>query len=118
SFVKLAATKKQFTSFDLMDEINALSGIEQYGRIFVLPEGWNLLITFRPSHSILEKNLSISATILNVLNCTLIVALHVIEGPSSREYKQLVDHLRKVPVTILAALLTSSTPLLAHAFFF
>jgi len=94
-----------------MDAINALSGIEQYGKVFVLQEGWKLPVTFRPKNSILIKNPSIPATILS---CTLIVALHVIEGTSSQEFKKLVDHLEKapVPVTILAALPTSSTLLL------
>jgi hypothetical protein len=50
SFVRLAAEKKQFTTFDLMDAINALSGIEQYGKVFVLQEGWKLPVTFRPSN--------------------------------------------------------------------
>ncbi|KAN0075111.1 hypothetical protein V8E54_007722 [Elaphomyces granulatus] len=105
SFVRLAAEKKHFTTFDLMDAINGLSGIE------VLQEGWKLPVTFRPSNSILIKNLSISA---KILDCTLIVAFHVIEGTSSQEFKHLVDHLEKVPVpvTIVAALPTSSTLLL------
>ncbi|KAN0081968.1 hypothetical protein V8E54_003266 [Elaphomyces granulatus] len=110
SFEKLS-TKKQFTCFDLMEEINAGPERKQYGRVFVLQEGWNLPITFRPKTSLLPKYPSVPATILT---CTLVVTLHVKEGPTSKEFKQLVEHLKKapVPVNILAALPTSSTLLL------
>jgi hypothetical protein len=110
SFEKLS-TRKQFTCFDLMDEINVGPEREQYGRVFVLQEGWNLSITFRPKTSLIPKDPSVPAIILA---CTLIVALHVKEGPTSEESKQLVEHLEKVPVpvNILAALPTSSTLLL------
>jgi hypothetical protein len=73
SFEKLS-TKKQFICFDLMDDINAGPEREQYGRVFVLQEGWNLSITFRPKTSLLPKDPSVPAIILA---CTLIVALHV-----------------------------------------
>ncbi|KAN0087254.1 hypothetical protein V8E54_000942, partial [Elaphomyces granulatus] len=109
SFEKFS-TKKQFTCFDLMDEINAGPEREQYRRVFVLQGGWNLSITFRPKTSLLPKDPSVPAIILA---CTLIVALHVKAGPTSEEFKQLVEHLEKVPVPVnILALPTSSTLLL------
>jgi len=56
AFRKLAA-EREFTSFDLMNEINAGPRVDQFGRVFVLQEGWDLPITFRPQTS-LSKNQS------------------------------------------------------------
>jgi len=47
AFDKLSAGGDPFTCYDIINEVNSGLKIEQYGRRFVLQEGWDLPITFR-----------------------------------------------------------------------
>lgn len=90
-----------------MNEINGERELEQYGKVFVLQEGLDMPITFRSTdgHKTLPSG---------VITRTLITAFHVKEGHDSEAFKQLTEYLQTapVPITILAALPTSSTLLL------
>jgi hypothetical protein len=47
AFDKLSAGGDPFTCYDIINKVNSGLKIEQYGRLFVLQEGWDLPITFR-----------------------------------------------------------------------
>jgi len=110
AFDKLSAGGDPFTCYDIINEVNSGLKIEQYGRLFVLQEGWDLPITFRSPKG--QTTLS-----PKVLVRSLVMAFHIMEGHDSEQFLRLIEFLKKspVPLTVLAALQECSTLLLLRA---
>jgi hypothetical protein len=109
AFTKLLETGNPFTCDDIIKDITPDSELEQYPFAFVLREGWDLPSTFRLHPGPIESTLPAAVT-----PRTVVTVFHVEENPNSPPLKQLTDYLNKapVPITVLAALPTSSTLLL------
>jgi len=109
AFTKLLGLGKPFTCDDIIKDITPDSELEQFPSTFVLREGWDLPITFRLHPGPIESTLPAAVT-----SRTVVTVFHVEENPNSPPLKQLINYLNKapVPITVLAALPTSSTLLL------
>jgi hypothetical protein len=105
AFTKLLDIGEPFTCGDIIKYITP----EQFPAAFVLREGWDLPIIFRPHPGPVESILPAAVT-----SRTVVTAFHVKENPNSPPLKQLINYLSKapVPITVLAVLPTSSTLLL------
>ena len=98
-----------FTCDDIVKGITPDSELEQFPAMFVLREGWDLPITFRPHPSPIASTLPVAVT-----SRTVVTAFHIEENPESAPLKKLIKYLDEAPVkiTVLAVLPTSSTLLL------
>ena len=109
AFTRCLEMGKPFTCDDIVKDITPDSELEQYPSTFVLREGWNLPITFRP-----HPSPTASALPTDVASRTVVTAFHIEENPDSAPLKKLIKYLDEAPVkvTVLAVLPTSSTLLL------
>jgi hypothetical protein len=109
AFTRLMDIGEPFTCDDLITDIKSHTELEQFPSLFLLHEGWDLPITFRLRPGPTESTLPATVT-----SSTVVMAFHVEENPDSLALKQLINYLNKspVPITVLAALPTSSTLLL------
>jgi hypothetical protein len=109
AFTKLLEIGEPFTCNDIIKVITPNPELEQFPSMFVLHEGWDLPITFHLHSGPIKSTLPAVLT-----SRTVITAFHIEENSNSSALKQLIDYLSKVPVpiTILAALPSSSTLLL------
>jgi hypothetical protein len=109
AFTRHLEMGKPFTCDDIIKDITPDSELEQSPSAFVLCEGWNLPIIFRPHPSPITSTLPAAVT-----SQTVIMAFHIEENPDSAPLKKLIKYLDEAPakVTVLAVLPTSSTLLL------
>jgi hypothetical protein len=97
AFTKRLEMGQPFTCDDIITDITPNSELEQFPSTFVLREGWNLPITFRPRPSPIAS-LPASRTV--------VTAFQIEENPDSAPLKKLINYLDKAPVkvTVLAVL--------------
>jgi len=109
AFTKRLEMGNPFTCDDIVKDIIPDPKLEQFPSMFVLREGRNLPITFRPHPSPIALTLPAAVT-----SRTVITAFHIEENPDSAPLKKLIKYLEEAPVkmTVLAVLPTSSTLLL------
>ena len=111
AFTRRLEIGKPFTCTDIVKDIIPDRELEQFPSTFVLCEGWDLPITFRP-HPIPSP---IASTLpAAVTSRTVITAFHIEEDPNSAPLKKLIEYLDEAPVkvTVLAVLPTSTSTLL------
>ena len=115
AFSSLLKTGMAFNCTAIIGVINSRSDLEQFPRSFILREGWDIPITFRSDPATTPKLPAAMTT------KTIITAFHLEENPDTDPLKQLIKYLEDapIPLTVIAALLVSSTLLLLHvpAFF-
>ena len=109
AFTRLLKMGEPFTCDDIVKDVTPDSELERFPATFVLREGWDLPITFRPRPSPIASTLPVAVT-----SRTVVTAFHIEENPDSAPLKKLIKYLDEAPVkiTVLAVLPTSSTLLL------
>jgi hypothetical protein len=110
AFTRLLEMGEPFTCDDIVKDITPDSEeLEQFPAMFVLREGWDLPITFRPHPSPIASTLPAAVT-----SRTVVTALHIEENSDSAPLKKLIKYLDQplVKITVLAVLPTSDTLLL------
>jgi hypothetical protein len=109
AFTRRLEMGEPFTCDDIVKDITPDPELEQFPSTFVLREGWNLPITFRPHPSPITSTLPAAVT-----SPTVITAFHIEENPDSAPLEKLIKYLDEAPVkvTVLAVLPTASTLLL------
>ncbi|KAF8348863.1 hypothetical protein F5887DRAFT_539027 [Amanita rubescens] len=109
AFTRLLEMGEPFTCDDIVKGITPDSKLGQFPAMFVLREGWDLPITFRPHPSPIASTLPVAMT-----SRTVVAAFLIEENPDSPPLKKLIKYLDEAPVriTVLAVLSTSSTLLL------
>ncbi|KAF8348537.1 hypothetical protein F5887DRAFT_950526 [Amanita rubescens] len=110
AFTRRLEMGKPFTCAEIVKDIVPDPELEQSPSTFVLREGWNLPITFRPRPSSIASTLPAAVT----SSPTVITAFHIEENPGSAPLKKLIKYLEEAPVKIpvLAVLPTASALLL------
>ncbi|KAI9135841.1 hypothetical protein BKA69DRAFT_371291 [Paraphysoderma sedebokerense] len=107
AFDKLKATGKPFTCDKVTQSITNDTNLQQFSRLFILREGWDMPITFNAQESTSIVPSCVTARLV-------MTVLHLREDPSDSATKELIDFLEKapVPIQVIAAHPTRGTLLI------